>query len=257
MGVFQLLGLRSGHSYTLDSLTLVRVASQFQVILGDAFVGASPHDSRGGDPFGLYSGAWTYDDEGNLLAGTALTRTGAVLVDGIVAAELFGIFHQWQSGDPGYWKHTLKYVTDSDFLYPSDGLVQANVPLTFSDPSYEGVKGIEAPFLCDPTTGQRQGIFSGGTSYTFNAQAWCNWIRLPTDMPRQFRFVKWRRGLPVIRVINTAGAGSVPVTVQPQLVMASGAAVNRRHCPGAKCERLCPVRASDAAASEMGHAGHT
>lgn len=184
-GTIKLIGLRSGKHYDIKTITLQRLDDEFQVHLFRCpFVAAVPGSSRQGDDQSLYDITDTGDT-------TYITRIGLIIVDGIVAAELFGMAHVFQAGTPGTWIHDNLLLNDSNFIYPDDGLVD----ITINDAT------IEADYL-------PQGFWSyEATAWSPAMTGYCSSLELPPDeADRTFTFTKWFRGRPLLRVINRLGA---------------------------------------------------
>ncbi|MEN6583061.1 MAG: hypothetical protein ABFD54_11475 [Armatimonadota bacterium] len=222
-GTVKFIGLRNGKHYDLKSLTLKRDSSTFKVeIFRNPQVANTVRSSRSADEHSLLvigSKSW---DSGSLelTSYVHLTRIGVVLIDGIVAAELFGAVHIFiPSNTVPRWIHAHMLLNHPMFMYPTNGLVSANI----IEPD------VEAMYL---NVGEHS---TDGTSMEFAALPYYNSLRRGVDdASKTHVYQKYMRGCPYIRVINLTGAACTgelktylldsndPVVIESVSIPASG-----------------------------------
>jgi hypothetical protein len=195
-GTVKFTGLKSGKYYDLKSVTLKRVATGFSVqIFRNPQVSNVIKSLRDNDDHSLYLiGSKTWESGGTTLTTYVyLTRIGVVLIDGIVAAELFGAVHTYvPSFTVPRWIHTHMSLNHPQFIYPANGLVSANI----TNPD------VEAMYL---NVGDHN--VDNGTSIELSALAYYSSLRRGLDeASKTHTYQKYMRGKPYIRVINLTGA---------------------------------------------------
>jgi hypothetical protein len=195
MGTVELSGMTDTHAYTLGSLTLVRVNPEFHLhLFQDSFVGSVADTARDTEDRSLYSVSET----------ERITRIGIVEVDGVVAAELFGVLHDLGGGE---WTHSPIHIDDSNFVYPE---INALVSLSVLQ------AGMEAIFLA--CSGSHMGTFAGTSAITLGSKAFVNQLNLPLEgQSTTFgcSFAKIFRGQVAVRI-----PGSTTVTLHENLLTA-------------------------------------
>jgi hypothetical protein len=197
--------LKAGVTYTFTGITLRRGEDgTIKVMLSDGgFVGDRPGDARTSNPDTLIP---VPGGENGLVRG----RRGVVLVDGIVAAEVYDMEHDVIP--PGYWRHIPLHLSQSDkVLYPSDGMVSMTV--NTGSASWQ-IGDREVSMLAD-------GVYesaANGTGVTVDWSLKYSSLTIPSAVAiTGVSFAKQMRGRIICRVLNEDGTPATSGTLTAKL----------------------------------------